>query len=268
MTYRIAVFAVAGLLLMSVLGLSQPLEVGDLVWAQWEPNDWYPGVLAEATDLGFMVAFDDTTGVAYVNSDLPANADMPPSLLILIREATADEVTIGTRVLAEWEDQWMYPATVASEAKDGLYDIVFDDRAVGTVALSQLLLRSESESQDEDLSVGDVVWAQWEPNDWYSAKIIEASAIGFRIVFYDSDGTPFGDPEEAAWADRPRSLLVPDRVPAADDIAFGARVLAQWSDDWFYPATVMSVADGLYEVLYDDRDVRVVELAELRLFSE
>ncbi|TFH07750.1 MAG: hypothetical protein E4H08_08975, partial [Candidatus Atribacteria bacterium] len=145
MTYWKTILAMAGLILVSVAGFGQALEVGDLVWAQWEPNDWYPGVLTEETALGFVVAFDDTTGVNYVDPDLPSVADLPASLIVLSRAVEADQVRVGTRVLAEWvEDEWFYPATVVSDAQQGIYNIVFDDGDRGIADLSQLLLRGES----------------------------------------------------------------------------------------------------------------------------
>lgn len=34
-------------------------KVGDKVWAQWKPNDWYPGKVAKACPTGLHVVFDD-----------------------------------------------------------------------------------------------------------------------------------------------------------------------------------------------------------------
>ncbi len=270
MNFRNMLFAIAGLLFLSSAGFGQTLEIDDAVWAQMWPNDWYPGTLTEETDLGFVVVFDDLTGVENVDGDFPASADIPRSLIVLNRVPSTDQVEIGTRVLALWpDDEWYYPATIVSDAQEGLYDIQFDDRDVGTVDLTQLLLRGASALSNDTLNVGDTVWAQWEPNDWYPATILEPSEIGFHVEFVDVDGTLFGDPEDAAWGDRPRSLMVLDRAPAADDVAFGTRVLAQWTDDWFYPATVVEISeDGLYSVRYDDGAVGSVELLGLRLLSE
>lgn len=251
--------AIAGLMLVSLLSFGQTLEIGDAVWAQWTPNDWYPGTLGEETMLGFRVVFDDVSDVDDVADDLPASADIPRSLIVLDRLPEASDVRLGTRVLALWPgDEWFYPATVVAEAKEGLYDVVFDDRDVAVADLTQLRLRGESTAPFNVPAVGDRAWIQWEPDDWYPGILEEETAIGFRVLF-----------DDGVEADRPAPLVVVDRVPEADQIGFGSRVLALLMNEWFYPGTVVKLLnDGTYDILFDTGEREGVALASLRLLSE
>jgi len=248
-----------GLLFLSLASLGQALEVGDAVWAQWRPNDWYPGTLTEETSLGFVVAFSDVTGVEDVAEDLPVSAEILMPLIVIDRAPDAGQVKIGTRVLAEWpEDRWYYPATIVTASEEGLYDIQFDDGDVGTVDLSQLRLRSEPSQPAIAPAVGDVVWAQWEPGDWYPGTLTDKSDIGFHVVYDDE-----------SEQDLPPSLIVVVHAVGAGQVQVGTRVLAQWTDERFYPGTVLSVAeDGGYDVLLDEGERGLVELTGLLLFGE
>ncbi|MFC2082411.1 DUF4537 domain-containing protein [Candidatus Bipolaricaulota bacterium] len=259
MNFRRILISIAGLLLLSLVSFGQALEVGDAVWAQWRPNDWYPGTLAEETSLGFVVVFDDVTGVPDVAEDLPSSAEIHNSLIILDRAPEADQVGIGARVLAEWpDDEWYYPATVVSDAEGGLYDVVFDDRDVTTADLSQLRLRGELAELFHIPDVGDRVWSQWEPGDWYPGTLTDKSTIGFHVLFDDE-----------TEADRPASLVVVDLAAEAEQVSILSRVLAQRADKWFYPGTVAAVTDGgLYDILFDDGDREIVPLDALRLLGE
>lgn len=259
MSLRNVFLAMTALLVLGVVGFGQLLEVGNAVWAQMWPNDWYPGTLTEETDLGYVVVFDDLTEVEGVDENFPSSAEIPRSLIVSNRVPTADQVEIGTRVLAQWpDDEWYYPATVVTDAADGLYDIVFDDRDVTTSDLTQLRLRGGPTELFNIPKVGDRVLIQWEPDDWYPGMLTDTSAVGFRVFFDDE-----------TEAERPASLVVVDQAPKADQVAFGSRVLALWPSGWFYPGTVVQVTEeGMYEILPDDGDALTVELTMLRLFSE
>jgi len=260
MNHQRIALAVAGGLLMSLLCFGQALEIGDTVWAQWTPNDWYPGAITEETALGFVVVFDDVTGVEGVAEDLPVSADTPAPLIALNRAPDADQVAIGTRVLARWEeDGWFYPATVVTVADQGMYDIVFDDRDTGVVDLSQLRLRGDPTGLLDFPEVGDRVWAQWEPGYWYLGTVTDEAAIGFRVVFDDGEE-----------ADLPPSLVAVDRASEGGEVAFGTRILAQKTDDeWCSPGTVVTDPEaGIYGIQFDDGEREAIDLADLRLFSE
>ena len=135
--------ALTGWVVISLACFGQAPEVGDRVWAQWTPNDWYPGELIEETALGFLVAFDDTSGVDDVDPDLPATADRPLALIVVDRMVEVDQVALGTRVLAQAADERFYPGTVVNVNEAGLYDILFDEEYLATVDLEDLRLFSE-----------------------------------------------------------------------------------------------------------------------------
>jgi len=110
----------------------------------------------------------------------------------------------------------------------------------------------------DGFTVGDVVWAQWKPNEWCHGKVAKASLIGFHVAFDDGDR-----------ADLPPSLIVADRVASAEQVRVGTRVLAPWTDGRHYPGTVTRVAEGKkYSIQFDDGDRRTTDLENLRLLSE
>lgn len=251
--------ATVGLILVGLAAFGQSFEIGDAIWAQWTPNDWYPGTLVEETALGYVVVFADVTDVEGVADDLPTSAEIPTSLIVLDRVPEASDVILGTRVLALWpDDGWYYPATVVTEANEGLYNVVFDDHDVTVADLTGLRLRREPTALFNVPVVGDRVWVQWEPDDWYPGIVTEENSLGLHVLFDDGDE-----------ADRPTSLVVVDLAPEADQVGFGSRVLAHLTGEWFYPGTIVKVLeDGAYDVLFDTGERKVVALASLRLFSE
>jgi hypothetical protein len=105
----------------------------------------------------------------------------------------------------------------------------------------------------EPPKVGDAVWAQWRPNNWQHGKADKATAVGLHVTFDDGNE-----------ADLPAGLIAVDRAPKKADVPAGARVVALWTDDRWYPGTVGQVAGGKYSIRFDDGDERDVELAEVR----
>jgi hypothetical protein len=106
-------------------------KAGDKVWAQWRPNDWYPGKVTKATEVGLHVQFDDGD-----------EADLPPSLVAPDKAPQKNEAKAGTRVLALWTDDKFYPGTVTKVADDK-FDIKFDDGDERTVGVEDLRLLNE-----------------------------------------------------------------------------------------------------------------------------
>src|SRR5260221_11844978 len=71
---------------------ADPPKVGDVVWAQWKPNQWYHGKLDKKTDLGFHVAFDDgdksDLPVSFLALDnAPKKADLKPGVRVTVPQA-------------------------------------------------------------------------------------------------------------------------------------------------------------------------------------
>src|SRR5437764_40972 len=114
--------ALVVLLFPSIAAADVP-KVGDKVWAMWTPEEpWYQGKAAKACAIGLHVVFDDGD-----------KADRPVTLIAVDRAPKKKQVKTGTRVLALWTDERLYPGTVTKIGKD-TFDIQFDDgsnRAVG-----------------------------------------------------------------------------------------------------------------------------------------
>jgi hypothetical protein len=105
--------------------------------------------------------------------------------------------------------------------------------------------------------VGDKVWAQWNPNqEWYRGKATKTCAIGLHIVFSNDEK-----------ADLPLALMALDSAPKKDEVAVGTRVLAFFTDDKFYPGTVMKMGEDNYDIQYDNGDTHTVTLDDLRLIA-
>ncbi len=225
--------------------LGDELKVGDTVWAQWRPNAWYRGKAVKTCAVGFHVTFDDGD-----------RADLAPALIIVDRVPPVGKVKIGTRVLAPWTDNKMYPGTVVA-TKEGKYKIKFDDGDSGLVALKDLRVRTAISSAAPAAKVGDTVWAQWKANAWYHGKVAKKCDVGFHVVFDDGDK-----------ADVAPSLIIVDRAPAADKVKVGVRVLALWTDGRMYPGTVIAIEEGKYRIKFDDGDGRAVARNNLRLLGE
>jgi hypothetical protein len=104
------------------------------------------------------------------------------------------------------------------------------------------------------LKVGDVVYAEWTSNGWYHGKIDKACQGGWHIAYDDGDQkccTP--------------AQIAKDVVPPANKVTVGAAVLAQWSDQKYYPGTVSAIAGGDYSINFNDGDKGKVKLAQIRL---
>ena len=120
----------AAILGLAVVVAAGALKVGDIVWAEWTTNGWYHGKIDKTCPAGFHVKFDD--GDQKCCSTAQIAKDTPPS---------ANAVSVGTKVLAQWQGGKYYPGTVGS-ISGGNYAINFDDGDNATVKLSQIRLRN------------------------------------------------------------------------------------------------------------------------------
>ena len=168
MIKRIPALITACFIAASTLGLGQPPQVGDVVWAQWKPNAWYHGKVTEKNPPGFRVAFDDGD-----------QAVLSPSLIVVDKVSSAALVRVGIRVLAQWTDGRYYPGTVANVSEKGEFRIWFDDGDRRTVAVAQIRLRAATPGAFENTKIGDSVWAQRKPNAWYHGKVTAEEADRF-----------------------------------------------------------------------------------------
>lgn len=220
-------------------------KVGDKVYAQWRPNAIYHGKADKAVDVGFHITFDDGD-----------RGDIPLALIAVDRAPKKADVKVGTRTLALWVDGVYYPGWITAIVQDK-YQIQFDDGDTRAVGLDELRPTAGKTSAMAAPKVGDKVWAQWKPNDWYHGKVSKTTDVGLHVAFDDGD-----------QADLPLALVCHDRAPKAADVKAGSRVLGLWTDDKFYPGTITAVEGGKYSVTFDDGDTRIVGLDQLRLLNE
>lgn len=122
------------------------------------------------------------------------------------------------------------------------------------VFLSCLVLVAATATGQTVLEAGTIVFAEWATNAWYHGKVESTCEDGYQILYDD------GDRKCCA----PEAVVV-DRVPTADEVSVGARVLAQWGTGRFYPGAIASVSDAGYAVNYDDGDRATVRLDQIRL---
>jgi len=238
--------AALALLLVTLAGAAPAAaqaKVGDVVFAQWRPNNWYHGKVDATCPLGLHIAFDDGDEVC-----------VHPSL-VAVDAAPADPKALkpGLRVLARWSDERFYPATVKLVAPEGVA-VGFDDRAERTLQAAELRLLP-AVSPPRQPAAGDVVWAQWKPNSWYRGKAGQACTLGLDVAFEDGDAGCY-----------PPALIVPD-TPPTEAPKVGTRVLAIWGDGKFYPATVTEAGPEAFGVRFDDGATSKVALKDLRLLA-
>lgn len=241
-----SILATAGLLLVAAVSSAEAPKVGDKVWAQWRPNQWYHGTLDKKTDVGFNVKFDDGD-----------EADVAPSLLAADTAPAKDALKPGMRIIFPINDEICQLATVLKVA-DGKVECKLEDLSDSTVELKDVRVVNCAPAEDKTAKVGDVVWAQWRPNDWYKGKVGKKIDTGLHIEFDDGD-----------IADLPVTAVVLDKAPAKDAVKAGKRVLAIFTDGKFYPATVTGDgADGKFKVHFDDGADAEAGLDDLRFMNE
>jgi hypothetical protein len=123
-------------------------------------------------------------------------------------------------------------------------------------AVALLALAAPSKAQDAP-RVGDVVFAQWAPNDWYHGKIGKKSDKGFHIDYDDGGKNVVAS-----------SLIAIDKVPERKDVKVGTRVVARWPDGRFYPGKIGKLNDnGSFHIEFDDGGQKNVALQGVRLIS-
>lgn len=106
--------------------------------------------------------------------------------------------------------------------------------------------------------VGDTVWAQWKPNAWYHGKVDKTCDYGLHVQFDDGDKGCFH-----------ASLIAVDKPVAVADVKPGLRVMAKWSNNKLYPATVTGMPDGdNVKVFFDDRTPFTTTVKDLRAIGK
>ena len=85
----------------------------------------------------------------------------------------------GDRALAQWNDQYWYPATVReADSRQHRYSVEFGDGSSAWIVASQMLL--------EDIKVGDRISADWgRGGTYYWGKITERNGDDIHISYDD-----------------------------------------------------------------------------------
>ncbi len=97
---------------------------GEAVFAQWVPNFWHRGVIADTCPIGWLVNFNN-------------GKEKCSSLFNIVKDRVPapGELKVGTAVLARWTNSRYYPGTIAGIA-EGRYYIQFDDGDQGRVPIN------------------------------------------------------------------------------------------------------------------------------------
>lgn len=127
-------------------------------------------------------------------------------------------------------------------------------RALWIVIAILMILVAGSAVAETELEPGTVVFGEWFENQWYHGIILEPCGGGY-IVRAETNETKCVR----------LNKIVLDIVPAADEVAEGAAVLAEWAPGQFYPGTVSSISGNSYDIQYDDGDRSTVTLSGIRL---
>lgn len=124
-------FALSVLLLVSIgyAAGGGNFKPGEAVYAEWTPNGWYHGKIDKQCEVGWHIAFDDGDRKCCTPAQIVK--DVVPD---------ASKVKVGSKVLAQWQNNRFYPGKV-SAISGGVYSISFDDGDKGTAKLSQIRLR-------------------------------------------------------------------------------------------------------------------------------
>ncbi|MBN9517325.1 hypothetical protein J0H58_02215 [bacterium] len=157
----------------------------------------------------------------------------------------APRFTPGDRVLAPWEREWLYPATVTDTDEDEeLAAVEFDDGDEGRASF--VLLRPIQ------LGPGEFVAAR---RDREVKRYVPATVLAVD-----------GDEVRVEYEDGKRDSMEVEfiRVPVAAPLAAGARVFAPGDRGWLYPATVCGMVGMVADVEFNDGDHSEVLVPDLR----
>ncbi|MBT3276109.1 MAG: hypothetical protein HN368_23375 [Spirochaetales bacterium] len=117
-----------------------------------------------------------------------------------------------------------------------------------------LLLLGGIVSGEQTIPNETVVYAEWSSNSWYRGKISSSCPEGYLVLFDDG-----AEKCCTQWE------IVLDESPEKDEAQVNTAVLAEWSNGRFYPGIIAAISEDEYKIQYDDGDISVVKLSQLRL---
>lgn len=113
------------LLAFSVPDEARAVEIGQSVLAYWEADQaYFLATVVEKTDTGYLVVFEDGD-----RADLPAG------------KIYANNIAVGTAVIAKWDDGNFYPGKVA-KIVGRAYFINYDDGDQGWAPASWIVVKN------------------------------------------------------------------------------------------------------------------------------
>ena len=174
------------------------------------------------------------------------------------RSSDSPSWSVGDRVLAPWEPEYLYAGTV-QRMDEGEAHIAFDDGDSGWVPLSEL--------RPLRLEIDQLILCRKEMGPlFYPAVIADVSGETVHVTF--DDGEDEWTTVAAVRIPRqPGPAASPTRI--GSERAFvtrlqrGSRVLAPWENFFLYAATVTEVRDDEVHVQFDDGDAGWVDLAKV-----
>lgn len=166
----------------------------------------------------------------------------------------------GDRVLAPWEPEFLYPATVRFVGKRGVM-VEYDDDDEG--------LLPESEIKPMRIDIGARVQArrvkQVKRYEW--AEIVDVRGEQVRVRYQEDDRE---EEMHIQYIRIPNAQALPEVDPDLLELyREGDRVLAPWEPFFLYPATIQRIDAnaGIALIEYDDGDTGPVRLSELQPFD-
>lgn len=112
----------------------------------------------------------------------------------------------------------------------------------------------EEEAEEAAFEVGDQVFAEWTPNNWFLGEIEGTCEEGFNVAYDDGNEKCHAEDE-----------IILDEVPEASEIEVGSAVIADWSGAQYYNAEVTAIEGEMYSLKYYDNFTKDVKIDDLRL---
>lgn len=176
----------------------------------------------------------------------------------------------GDRVIGQWSDGEWYPATVKSSDRNG-YKLTFDDGDTAVVTKHQI--------HPFNWRNGSRVQCKWQNGSlYYTGVIASINGRSLNINYDDGDRettTTQACRDANGLVANTRGYVNPranNRQPANSNrhqngFQRGDRILGQWSDGMWYPATIQRVQNSRYHLQFADGDQLTVQSHQLSAFN-
>lgn len=211
------------------------LAVGAPVAAKWQDGAWYFGHITETEGNRYAIAYaDGDKGTVGPGEILPI--------------AAPGQITIGTRVLAQWKGAKMYPGVVIQVSGDRAR-VQWDDGDLPLdVPMDRMALLQPTTAAAPDgagmvmgLQVGARVAAKWKDGKYWYGTVGKVDPDGYVIHYADGDVLKV-----------PPAHVRP--VPPPGSLQVGDHVIAVWKGAQMYPGIITRIDSQSATVKWDDGD--------------